>query len=79
MCFRVMQVFQVYCPVESEQIRYLHDLQRESPDMKNFIKESCDSEKFSITQAQAFAQLPFPLFKCLTINERKSAKHPGPA
>ena len=74
-----MQVFQVYCPVESEQIRYLHDHQRESPDKKNFIKESCDSEKFSITQAQAFAQLPFPLFKCLTINERKSAKHPGPA
>ena len=47
--------------VESEQIGYLHDDQRESPDMKNVIKEStCDSEKFTITQAQAFAQLPLP-------------------
>ena len=66
--------------VESEQIGYLHDDQRESPDMKNVIKEStCDSEKFTITQAQAFAQLPFPFFKWLTINQRKLAKLPGPA
>ena len=46
--------------VESEHIGYSHDDQRESPDMKNFIKESCDSEKFTITQAQAFVQLSFP-------------------